>query len=525
MHSFKALILTVVLLMAVQAKCASPDLLFSRAEMAPDDVWLYVHVEDMQTLRKSLENLPIAGWAGNFLAGGQFIKTWGYMAGLAGVNNAGLIDMIVGDQLTLLVRGSGKELQWLLMTPVDDQRAATIYKKLRVKVRTTRAGVSMSFVPDHQLLIARTPDGLMLICHLSEQKLLYDVLNRSDPDHELRTLSGLPALKSARQLSQGQAGVYINHDEPLGGWSVATFRFNERHLHIQHRARFARDAFVRPITEMEIDPSIIENFRDGMMVATIEPTDIGKSPVELFIEQNILSGLSLLGPEIQENIGDYRILCLGDVEGRMQHHKADMRLPTASMCVKVKDGDIAERQIDQHFFSLSRHLNTLGQGAFLIEVPNRRTFIPGDPRQIDLDSLTDLLGQGMPFLSNVDLCYQVADTPNGSFLIVASHPEALQETLKALMKKCSATLPTRRWASVGVANGVRIGQNIESLGEQAIALAEPGKARELRSALKLMSTFAFGIEDMMWKLTRSCKNEMQIEVDIEFTAPLSAEEK
>ena len=130
-----------------------------------------------------------------------------------------------------------------------------------------------------------------------------------------------------------------------------------------------------------------------------------------------------------------------------------------------------------------------------------------------------------PLLNNVDLHWQFTESPNGNFLIIASHDDALKEAKRALEKESPKNLPRDKWASVGFANGQRISQSLESLSDQASELAEPKQVKELQVILKLMASFAFGIKNLSWKLARPCGNEMNLEVDIEFAAPLSAEDE
>lgn len=529
MNLAAVLLLVIAPLGAPQAASAPAKELFAEAQVAPDDVRMFVHIEDVQALRSQLEAYPIAEWAGQFLVGGQFLKAWGNIAQLAGVNDTGLLDMVIGNDLTLMIRGSGKDLQWVLMTPLDDEQATLLFKKVKAQLHHSPGrGISMCILPDQRLILARTQDGMLFVCPQFEQGLMQDVLRRYSPTPDSppqATLAASVAIKATQPLGPGQAGVFIAHDEPLGGWSVATLDFRDGHVRVRHRARFGKDAFVRPVPEHEIDPSLVENFADMALFAIIEPTDIGRSGPELFIQQQLLGGLSLISQEIRENLGDVRVFVLGDVEGRLQERQADMLMPTGAMCLKLKNADVAEKQLDEHLIALSERLNQMGQGAFVIKVPNRRSFIPGDQRQIDLDSFTDWVGNGMPLLNNVDLCWQTVDSPNGTFAVIATHKEALEETKRALEKACTETVPKGRWSSCGVANGVRIGRNLESLITQVDDLAAPGQEKDLEATLKLMSSLAFGIKQVFWKMARPCGQEMELDVDIELAPPVSAKDE
>ncbi|MCZ6834680.1 MAG: hypothetical protein O7G85_02805 [Planctomycetota bacterium] len=512
---------------APETPSAPPQQLFEHSQVAPEDTLFYLHISDVETLRGQLENLPIADWAGQFLQAGQVIHAWGNIANLAGVDAQRLMDMFIGDSLTFMIQGAGSDLEWVLMTPMTDERAGDLFRKLKVKIYSSKKkGLTSCILPEHRLMLIHSNQGMLFICPQKKMGLFTDVHRRIESPEKYQTLHDESVGEAIAKLAPGQAGVYIRHEEPLGGWSVASLDFQGTQLRIQHRARFGRDAFSRPITQKTIDPSVIQNFKDHALVATIEPTDTGDGMVELFLQQ-MLGNLSLIGEDIRKNLGDKRVMVLGDVEGRLQDQEVDMLLPTGAICLEVKNAEIAEKQLDEHLIKLSKKLNKMGRDldGFCVEVPNRRQFIPGESRTVDLDSFTDWVGNGFPLLTNVDLCWVTVESEYGTYLVVATHEAALKESEKALCRAPVATIAKGKWASCGVANGLRLGQNIDSLIDHAELLALDGKSEELKSTLKLIASFAYGIENLTWKLKRPGKNEMVLEVDIELAPPISAQDE
>lgn len=511
----------------VSRDASEPDALFAQARLAPPDVRMFVHIEDVQQLRANLERLPISQWAKGLLSGGQFVQVWSNLSQLAGVNSSKLLEMLVGDELTFMIRNSGASTQWVILTEVDNARSDRLIKQLKPRVHRSRRGRSMYILPEYKLLIARSDDGLMVICPLTRQQLLHDVLNRFDEEEEgnLPSLADSIAItKVARQLGPGQAGVYIKHKDPLGGWSVATLKFDGLKLHIQHRANFTRDAFTRPITESEIDLSTLDMLRDHALFALIEPNDIGAGMVEQFVQQT-LGGEPLLNEGMRKCLGASRIFAIGETEGRLQEKQIDLQLPTAAIIFELKDVETAERLLDKRMLRLSRQLNYNAKGKFTIDIPNRREFISGEPRCLDLSPMMEFYGEGFPVMENIGLCWQVVEAEHGSYYVIATHDQILMDTVIALETK-KANPPNRgKFAHAGFAQGVLISNHLESVSKQAGLFADPGDVEEFIATIQLMSKLAFGMKNLAWKLQRPCANQMYLEVDIDLTPPLSAEDE
>ncbi len=506
---------------------SEPDDLFANSRLAPPDVRMYVHIEDVQQLRADLERLPISQWAEGFLGGGQFLQAWGNIAQLAGVNAAGLLDMLMGDDLTFMIRNSGNETQWVILTEVDDAKIERLLKRLKPRVLGARRGLSMYILPEFKLLIARNDDGLMAICPSTRQPLLHEVLWRLEDDRRepLSSLAESRAVtKFAGQLGAGQAGIYIKHDAPLGGWSVATLKFDGLKLKIQHHANFDKEAFSRPITNSEIDLATLDMLKDHALFALMEPNDIGVGMAEHFVQQT-LGGEPLLNEVMRKSLGDSRIVAIGETEGRLQEEQVDLQLPTGVIIFELKDPEAAEKMLDRRMLQLSRELNILGKGKYQLDIPNRRDFISGEPRCLDLGPMTEYMGGGFPVMENIDLCWQVVKAEKISYYVIATHDQILMDTVIALETKKSTPPNRGKFASAGFAQGVRISNHLENVARQADLFADPEDVAEFIATIQLISKLAFGMDNLTWRLKRPCPNQMHLEVDIDLTPPLSAEDQ
>ena len=85
-------------------------------------------------------------------------------------------------------------------------------------------------LPEFELMLALS--GRMLLIGPTPQPGLFDEMipNLSSPP--LDCLADKPAIEEARELGGGEIGLYMRHDQPMGGWSVAVARLdrpNEQH--------------------------------------------------------------------------------------------------------------------------------------------------------------------------------------------------------------------------------------------------------------------------------------------------------
>lgn len=523
MNALAALFITVAQISAsLTAQGEKPEALFAETHLAPADVWMYVHIEDVHRLRDDLERLPISEWGQTFLQGGQMIQTWSSLTALAGANKTGLLDMMVGNELTFMVRNSGADTQWVILTDIEQDKAELLLKRLKPRILRSQRDASFYRIPEHDLMLALSTDGILGICQFQQSQLLMKVIGRME-GQKGRSLADNEAIqKVARKLGPGQVGVYIKHDRPWGGWSVATLNFEGQQLKIQHRAKFDEEDYSQPTTKKTIDVALLENFRHLSSLTIMEPTDIPQAMWGSFFTQ-LLGREPLFNEELKKSIGDVRILTVGNIEGQLQRFKTDLHLPTFAMCVELNDSDIPESAIDKRLLRIARRLNHIGQGKFLLDIPKYESFIPGEPRTINLDPLTAYLGGDLPYMHNIDLCWQTTESVNGNYLVIATHEQLLRDSVEALQKEI--TCPSRRgkWVSCGIANGTRIGHHLQSFSHQAPLIAKLGQVDEFVNTLQMMSKLAFGINVAGWRLQRPCPSEIFLEVEIELAPPVSSD--
>lgn len=491
-----------------------PVALLESAKIAPPDVTTYVHVEQAAAIRSETELRPIARWATMTLGEGQFARSWRRLATAAGVEGGTLFDACFGKRFTFLGRdGDSPDApdEWVIRTTMAPEHLQQLVELLRLRVRPPIASMAVGELPEDELLLAYR-DDVLLIAPIDASGLLRDIAPRIPVIPGDASLADHEAFARAGSLGPGRVAAFIRHDKPMGGWSMIVADTAGGRVTIRHDASFENPPFRRGLTKLTWDAAPLAAFEDHALLAVIEPSDVDGGQVQGFLEA--ILDEPLLSEALQENLGDHRILAVGEVEGRLEGRGVDLLLPTAAVCMKVVDGEAAERQLDEKLLSLVQRINHLSEGSFLVDVPPRRKLVPGTDRHLDISPAVQQFSGGFPIMETISLNWTVTEAPGGAYCVIATHPQQLRETVAALEQgpgeRCRG-----RWAQGGTANGQRIGVHLRSYGEQAEMLGEVGEEAELEQTLRMLSSLAEGVSRCRWKLCRPSINEMQLEVELQ----------
>lgn len=537
MSGLGAFILSIMLSVGPGSAGTPADDPFHAASLAPDDVSLYLHAQGAASIRARLAHRPIRSLFQRLLTSGDVSQAWHRLAVAAQLEDEALFDVWLGRDFTLLTRPEGEASDWILITEVDPDQAREILRRLRPRRLAPRHQLSISELPEHELLIA-SEGSTCLIGPTQPGRLFDEVLAaRSGDPAPANTLAGHPAMARGRALGGGEVGLFSRHDLPLGGFSVMVADLEGEQILLHHAGRFENPPFQRPMTELEWDMAPLEAFEDKALLVLIEPTDIGGGPVEVFIEAVL--DVPLLSAEMRRNLDNCRLLVVGEVEGRMEKDKTDLLLPAISIAVEIEDPQRAELELDEHVLqcmeATNRHLQTAAErtpdaqadalrDVPRIEIPSIHTFRRGEARRVDLGPVMERFGDRQPMLQSVSLNWSVATGPHGSYYVLASHPEQLGETIRALKSEGDGAARTGKWTSGGILNGRRIAAQLRSWSDQAELLAEAREqaVTEFRETLLLFSELAAGIEHCRWRIWRPTEKEMQLEAQIILARPESA---
>lgn len=498
---------------------------FRQFEAVPDDVSLYVHVRDAAALRAELRDRPIARWVSMLLEQGTVKRAWSELARTAGIDAGTLFDLSFGREATFIRRGSAERGEWLVITELRKDDADAVIGKLRPRILPPRHGAVMLELPEHQLLLARD-DERLLVAPRAQPGLLHDMLTTGAADDHGGLPDGAastdrPGAEVLRTLGCGRVGVIVRHDPPLGGWSAAVASLEGRKLAIRHRASFRNAPFTRDLTQLEIDIAPLEHFEHHALAAVIEPTDVAGGPLETYIVARL--GANLLSSQMRRNLGHRSILVLGEIEGRQEPDPVDIQAPTFAVCIELRNPEQATRQLDEHMLRLCRRINALGEGRFTLELPEFQGNRGEVHRQIDLAPASEWLTGGLPIAQPISLNWSVADGPLGRYYVIASHPAELRQTLAVLQTdRPPLRAKVGRYQGSGTASGIRIANHLRSWSDQPTLFADGPQQVEFQRMMRLMSELAAGMSRIRWQFARPTRNSVELDVTIELSPPESA---
>lgn len=506
---------------------------FEAARFAPADVKAFVHVERAAEIRRELADRPIARWINGILESGQAHKAWRKFARAADMDETRLFDLMLGRRFTLMVRNDS---QWAIITELDEAMQRKLLRQLRVRVLEPRAGMALSELPEHEMLLARSAGGeVLIVAPARHSQLFNEVLDRiGDEAVEQPSLNSAAILKEAGDLGPGRIAIILQHARPMGGHSCIVADVKGDQLTIKSAAQFENAPFTHRVTQLTCDFSPIALFEKQALVTLLQPTDTGDGPVDSFVAASLGEGLA--SGEMRANTGDRRLIIVGEAEGRQLEKPVDLLTTTVVCCVQAKDGEAAVEQLDSQMVKVTARIRDLGKGAFLVQTPHVHRCRRGEPREVDLSGAGDWFTGGFPIMKNVSLSWTVADGPHGAWFVVGTHRLALDEVVGVLREgdrqqevgrqqaaDSSEPVASRRdrFDQCGFANGVRIGRHLRSWSDQAEQFAPAARQEEFRTTLQLMSDLAAGMQTCRWQLSRPTANEMRLNVQIKLAAPES----
>lgn len=491
---------------------------FAAASMAPADATCYVHVEGAAGIRKELADRPIAGWLNNVFQSGQCHDAWMHLARSAKLDQGALFDLCLGRRFTLIMRSNN---EWALITDIDLESGTQFLGQIKPRVRPPQSGMAVFELPEQELLIARA-DRAMVLGPAKQSKLFFEVLPRiSTTKASAGGRGGQPWITQGRELGSGCVGVYLKHDPPLGGYSLAVADLQGDQLAIHHAAHFMSAPFNHGVTKLKCDFSPVQKFEDCALVAFIQPMDVGDGPIEAFVTASLHQGL--ISQKMREMLGMRRLIVVGERDLRQAQKPVDLLSTTFVSCLELKDRHGAAEELDQQMVKLAKHVNDMAKGSFLIQTPNMRCWRVGEPREVDLSPATQWFSGGFPIMKSVALTWTVADGPQGSWFVIGSERQSLEDVVKQLKSECPRdTRFVGQFDSCGSANGHRICKHFRNWSDQADQFAEPANVEDFRATLRMMSELAGGVQSCHWQLARPSANDMKLDVQIQLSAPESS---
>ena len=390
---------------------------------------MYVHVAGAAEIRAAVDDRPLARWVKSFLGAGQLPDAWHRLAAAAaGIDGGQLFDTCLGRRFTLLLRGRDRPPQWAVLTEVNPQEIAKLLAVLTPRVLGPKHKLAILQLPEHELLLAQS-GAMLLIGPRPRSELFYEMVsNLTQPPED--SLAANEAMAEAGRLGPGSVGVFLRHEPPMGGWSVAIADLEGPHISIQLSARFDHPPFTRNVTGFAWDLAPIHRLRDSTILTFIEPIDKSGGPLEAFVTAAL--GQAPMTAQMRANLGSRQITTIGDFSGQLEQPPGDLRLPAVARVYEVKNADQAWDQLDRQMIWLVRELVRFGGGNVRLAVPDSAGFEPGKPRRVEVGPLAKWLFGDVPGVERVSLNWTVVCGPQGTWCIIASDPDHLRDVATAL---------------------------------------------------------------------------------------------
>lgn len=491
---------------------------FRTANLIPPSVRLYVHVNDAASIRAEVADRSLGKWATNLIGQGQAPQAWVRLADAAQFDPGELFDTFLGNAFTIVVRGREETADWALLSEVEPSDTRLLLSRLEPRMLGPRHRIPILVLPEHELQLAYS--GRLLLIGPQGPSNLFDeiVPNLARPPEDC--LANEPAIAQAQELGGGGIGLFMRHEQPMGGWSVAVASVDGPRIGLRYAATFDNAPFARAPTKLNWDLTPIQNFRGKTALAFIEPTDATGGPLDAFLQ--VALGSAVISPEMRQNLGPRRLTVFGELDGRLHQPPFDLLLPTVARVYEVMNAAQAWKQLDEQMVRLVTSINELGEDAFELEVPDPTTFEVGRPRRIEVGPAAQWLFGDIPGIDRVSLNWTVVEGDLGAWSVIASDRRQLESTVAALSVRPVQEPVVGSWESSGTADGPRLASMIRSWGSRADVLAEPGRADELRSALQLFAGFSQGIQRGEWQMTRPSANQVRLDADLIMTPPDSS---
>lgn len=505
---------------AAQQPPAQPRLgPFKSARLAPPDAKVFLHVERAGRLRRELATRPIARWLGPFTNDSAVAKSWSTLAQSLQMDEGSLFDACFGREFTYIGRGEG---EWAVITEFaagDEPRFREMLRTLQVRVREPSFGMAVSELPEQEVFIA-SDGGVVVIGPVRQPGAFYEVLQRwGARDNAVDVLASDPAFMSRLgelkcDAHRADIAAFVRHERPLGGCSMIVADIRGDDVEIKHAGRFDNPLLAAPVTDLTCDFSPLNLLADRALVAIMQPRDVGDGPLESFLSADL--GVGVISAEMRPNLADRRLLVMGEADARRLPEARDILTTTFVACLEARNGAVAGTQLDDQMARVAKRLNDLGQGAFLVKMPDLSALRPDEARQADLGAAGEWFNGGFPVMRTVSLNWTVANGPDGSaWFVVGSNPQALQETVQALAQPCLRDdRLVGKYDSCGLANGARLGRHLQSWSDQTGEFADAPNQKAVRESLTAFANLAMGVKSCRWQMARPDAHTMRLEAQL-----------
>jgi len=519
---------TVVVAFATVACGAAPP--WSRCDLLPADVDLYVHVDDAAGLRRQWAAMPLLAAVRAAFIDERVSALWSNLARNLGRSEAQCFDQLLGRDLIFAMRHEGDRSEWLLVTEMDAATVDHLFNGLGGRhlgggfLEFPAQGVVATW-RDSGLYIAPSVDSTLLRSALDRvfgprgskqdpQRIAQDAAASPPPDR----LSEHRLLRDAASWPDSRAQIFVRHSTPMAGESVIAFDCRDRSVKVRQRGRLAEELRA-PVTPAPppLRREVLRRFDTVALAGSISQQSSGTISAlwaPWLPEARACEGF-------RRNLGDRWMVLVGEVDG---DSRVPCRVPAVAVAFEVREVCLGRRQHEELVARAIQCANArwgkaLG-GAIPVPEPAACTDIEA-PRHCDLNRTLRNACTDHPLVRTCSLHWRTVEGGDGNWQVYATHREWLDRVAQALEPKVRPEdAPVNEDAPSGFLDTRATASLIEGWGDSADQFYASDPAR-FRDAVALVASMLRGIERVRWQVDRPECSIIETTLSIELAQPSS----
>jgi len=482
------------LVLATMTWIAAPP--WTGTELVPEDVDLYVHVDDASGLRRELESTPLIDVFRTILVDEQVASRWATIAERLKLDEARCFDDLLGRDVVFAMKSgepgeAGRPgADWLLATRMDESTFERVVTSLNGRHR----GQGIVEFPCQGIVAAWRAPTLFIASSLSS-RLFVEALERveasrgSDGRRPVELAGDLPSKRGdARILGTNDAAatavhtkgsdrtpttngardrgpvladhpllraaaawpgsrmqLFVRHPSTFAGVSVITMNVADRGAQLRQRSRFANLPIAAAPDAALDDASLLRRFESMALLGVLRRQ--GESPATSLLATLLPDAKPC--EEMRRNAGERWMLLIGDADGAPY---VSCRVPAVAVAMEIRE-PCAGRRSHEAFLARAiqdvnaRYAKNLGGMITPPEVA-ACTDIEA-PRQCDLNRLIRALCGDHPMVRSSSLHWRTVAGDDGNWQLYASHRDWLDRVARRLEGSCLVSAG-RKHAEVAV---------------------------------------------------------------------------
>jgi len=560
MNARIALCCTCCCLLATQATawCCDPEddyESFDMAEYVPADVTTYVNVCDGARLRSELAEIPLGSWLTKWTVSPDLVKAWTSLAVSAQLAGTDLFDTAFGEAFTLVVRGRGADAEWAIISKVDAERTHKLLRALRPRLIDYWRGMPVYDLPEHQLIVSRHDDTLLIGPRSARQRKLFETVCRAIVDDLDNPLEDDAAFEEAAELGSDALFVFVRHDEtaptqPGPGSNNHEFQLAARHIGPGQRRGAVRDpepavvsranwtAFTGALNGRELSlrhasskPIFEVNRREG-----VEAWDM--APLAAISEHNVLALIKsvdqrdgLIDLVVEENLGgkQYHVAIRDQQSGRrilvVDEPDGSSRKVTVAQALELGCDEASIRDIEATLKGMNINIRNLDRGAYLVQSNPIKSvsIITRSFEEYGHDEVSAIFS-GLPVMEPMPLEWTVAAGPTANWCIMSNDHGKMVAMATALSEESDASPEFGTWVSCGSGDGRRLAETLHKLAVPGMA-DQPFAGLSTRQSLGQITNIASVVDQFNWTLAQSSEGRLTLSVKLRLAKPAATQSR